>query len=293
MGSFKIRQDEIDKGIYLTIQKELVIRGLLPDVFTFNVGTALGNEAYNDALKALPYVVELFSVGSAKSRGQKETSAIVIDRDTPRPAASGVGKDLEYDYNEDTGKYDKSKLSDTKYDIPYTITYFTNRKNIADEIEDVIRTAIGERAYLNSVDLNRVVTGEFYFMRSGDFNTSGKDFIERGVNYTARNIDLIGGKSMGDIAPFDFNQFELGLAMDTETSGYQLVEMINLSIVNIGGLILDLAGIDTYGDVWYNTSLNKVEVRDDGDIWAEVPSNDPTAELYIDTYGDLYLFTDD
>jgi len=212
MASFKIKQEELNNGIYEVIRLELFAQGFLADIASFDVTTPVGLADYNAANELIVTdggdLIEIFSTGGSQSRGDKEVNAIIIDRGTPEMAANGVGNDIDYDFNTGSGKYDKTIPSNMKYDVPFTITYFCKFNRLADIIEDIIRSVLKERAFIKSLDDSVTETGEFWLIRNGQFDTSGKNFIERGVTYLARNIDLIGPEDAGEITPFDFDQFE-------------------------------------------------------------------------------------
>ena len=208
MASYKVKQSELDNGIFELIRLELVARGYLPDFVA--AGSAAAYEAQKQAIRnSGKQVIECFNVGSWKSRGEKNSNNIVLDRGTPAPARTGVGKSLDYDLKQDESGYEKSLPADVKWDISYRLSYFTQLAGYADIIEDVLRVCLGARKLVSTLDDNGVKTGEVWLFYQSEFDTSGADFIERGVNYIARNVDLIGAKELGDIAKFNADEFGL------------------------------------------------------------------------------------
>jgi len=198
---WKLTQAQVDNGIFEIIRKELVLRGYLPDVDIVGFGAG-----YTNAIQLIKnngkQPIELYQPGAMESRGENNDNDVIIGRSTPIPARTGTGRNTEYDFNEDTNKYDKSITADVKYDIPYKITYITKTETYAEIIEDVLRKVIGARMLLNAIDNTGNIVGEFWLIQASAFDTSDKSYIERGWLYTARNIDLRGSDSLGEIAPF-------------------------------------------------------------------------------------------
>lgn len=273
MASYTITQGDLDNGIYEVIRKKLVASNLLPDVTLYDVETQQGKQEYKDALNAIPHVVNLFSVGGAESRGTLKDSVIIIDRALPKMAKSGVGKDVDFDYDEATGKYKQTVPAGMKYDIVFTITYISKRNSIAEKIELIIMQAFKERAYITSLNEEAEPTGNFWLIRSGQFDTSGKDYIERGATFEARNIDLIGPEQKDDVAPFDIDKFCFEPDVD-------------LAIYNE---FINMIGVDSNGDLWYNSDQFIFSLDENGDLFV---TEHPEAEMYLDNLGDIYLFTD-
>lgn len=206
MSAYKINQGEVDNGIFEIIRLEVVARGYLPNFTAYQ-----NKNDYNNAKKAIitggKEVIEIFGVGGFDSRGEKNENNIIIDRKTPRPATTGVGIAVDYDKQQD-GSFKKEKQADTKYDIQYQITYFTQKSSYADIIESILLKCFGARKLVDSLDDTGAKTGEFWLIRKGDGDTSGDPFIERHILFDARNIDLVGGTDEGVAVPmttFNFN----------------------------------------------------------------------------------------
>lgn len=202
MASFKIRQDEVDRGIFEVLRLECVKRGYLPD-FVIAGNSSTYNSMKASIISSGKQIIEVFNVGSAKSKGEEYANSIIIDRGHPAPAKTGVGMSFEYDLDAITNKYKKSATADSKFDIMYMISYTSNTEKYAIIIEDIIRTCFGIRKEVKSLDENANVTGVFWVRYAGEANMSTADFIERMVQYTAVNIDLIGDTYIEDIAPVE------------------------------------------------------------------------------------------
>lgn len=206
MASYKIKQSELDNGIFELLRLEAVSRGFLPDF------AALGSQSAYEAAKpgiraGGKQIVEVFNVGSWKSRGEKNINNIILDRSTPKPARTGVGK--SFDYDKVGAAYEKSRPADMKWDVSYRVTYITQTAEYADAIEELFRSALGARKLISCLDDSGVKTGEIWLFYSGEFDTSGADFIERGATYIARNVDLQGAESLGSVAAFNADEFTL------------------------------------------------------------------------------------
>lgn len=224
MASYKISQSDVDRGIFEVLRLECVKRGYLPDFVLYG-----NSNSYNTAKQAIKtsgkQIIEVFNVGSAKSKGEEYANSIIIDRGHPVPASTGVGMSYEYDLDPNTGKYKKSATADSKFDIMYMISYTSNTEKYAVIIEEIIRACFGIRKELKSLDVNAVESGVFWVRYAGEANMSTPDFIERMVQYRAVNIDLIGDTYIEDIEPVQ--NIEIGTSfINKETSSTELEKEI-------------------------------------------------------------------
>ena len=198
MASFKIKQGEVDNGVFEALRLKCVELGYLPDFTAYT-----NSNAYNAAKTAIKQsgkqIIEVFGVGTGTSKGVENLNNIVIKRASPRPALTGVGIAYEYDLQQN-GNFAKSETSDTKFDIEYSITYNTETSEYADIIEKIIYEVFGVRKLINAYNENADVTGQFWLRYKGGADTSIASFIERVVRYDAVNIDLLGGVEMGEVA---------------------------------------------------------------------------------------------
>jgi len=198
MANYKIKQNEVDNGIFEMLRLKCVELGYLPNYLQYNNQTA-----YNNAKAAIrtsgKQIIEVFGVGSALSKGELNVNNIIIRRASPKPAKTGVGKSFEYEKN-NAGGYDKVETADSKYDIPYTITYVTTTAEYSDIIEDIIRACFGIRRLINAISNNESIAGVFWVRYTGEAEMSDEKFIEKMVKYDAVNIDLDGSKNLGTVA---------------------------------------------------------------------------------------------
>lgn len=208
MASYKISQTELDNGMFEALRLKVVSYGYLPD-FTLYSNADDYESAKQDIIDAGKEIIEVHGQGSWKSRGEKNINNIVIDRGTPAPAKSGIGKSFEYDLNDTKDKYNKTKIADTKWDCPYKITYMCQTSKYCNIIEDIIRSTFGARKLINCINDDEEITGEVWIYYSSEFDTSGTDFIERGVNYITKNVDLQGAEFIEEITPFNADEFKL------------------------------------------------------------------------------------
>lgn len=272
---WKLSQAQLDNGIFELIRKELVLRGYLPDVDIVGLGNG-----YKVAKQAIvtsgKQVIEIHQPGSYESRGETNTNDIIIGRSIPKPANTGTGRNIEYDFNDLTNKYDKSITADVKYDVPYKITYITKYETYAEIIEDVLRKVIGARMLIKALDNGAVEVGEFWLLEQGQFDTSDIDFIERGWTYLAKNIDLRGVDNLGEIAPFT----EFCADVEPKTRA-EILTKIRI-IYNEDNEPIAIEDIYEIGITFY--------VNSQGDLICVGPDND---KYQVTSEGDLIFISDD
>ena len=230
---YKIKPFECDNAIFEAMRLRLVALGYLPDFVA-----AGSSDAYNTAKAAIitggKRIIEVISTGSWQSKGEKNNNNIIIVRGTPKPAQLGKGQGFVYD-DIGGGVFNKYKESDTLFTIPYQISFSTDTQEYADIIEDVIRFCFSSRAYLTGMKDDETASNNFWFIQTGQFDTSGVDFIEHGFSFEARDIDLIGAMQVGTVGKFDFSQFnfQTTIIRDNEI-GHELVDIPNNQITNSG-----------------------------------------------------------
>lgn len=230
MSDYRLTQGEVDNGIFEVLRKAIVAAGYLADVALYDVSTDAGLTAFNTANDAIvtggKQLINIFSVGMYSSRGLLQTNNIVIDRAMPKPASTGTGIAYDYDPVPGQDRFSKTKLADTKFDISYTVTYFTMSTTYADIIEDIIRRALGIRKLITGIKEDTTESNKFWLWYKTEQDLSGADDIERMVMYDAKNVDLIGSSSEGTVSQFKEFIFEVNLPPNnlTDTDNSPTVE---------------------------------------------------------------------
>lgn len=230
MVDYKIQASEIDNAIFEIMRLACVYGGYLPDFKVY-----ANSAAYNAAKAAIitdgKQVIEVFSTGSYTSAGTKNYNNIIIYRGTPKPSQTGKGQNFTYQDN-GTG-FDKFKESDTLYTIPYKISFSCETQQYADIIEGFILSRLGARKFLTGIKDDESLSNPFWLIQTGQFDTSGKDFIERGFSFEARDIDLVGSLQVGTVGKFDVTQFDFQTTI-IKTGGNELVDIASNVITNEG-----------------------------------------------------------
>lgn len=213
MASFKIQQAEVDNGIFEILRLKCVELGYLPD-FVVSGNITNYNTAKNAIRQTGKQIIEVFNNSTGSSIGEQNINNIIVKRKTTKPAKTGVGKSYEYELDSQNNNYKKTETADTKYDILYTITYNTTSAEYSDIIEEILRDCFGIRKLINALDNNAIIKGEFWLIYTGEADTSMASFIEKKINYEARNIDLIGDIDLGTVASLE--TFTLDISTDIE-----------------------------------------------------------------------------
>lgn len=217
---YKLTLSQLDNGIFEVLRKEFVRLGVLPDITAY-VGTAAQiNTQYNAAKAVLRTagvtIMEVFSVGGYQSRGELNQCNIIVDRKTSKPAATGTGRVFEYTLvDRAQPKFDKAISTDSKFDIPYSISYVCKLTAHSEIIEAAIMRVIGARKYITALKDDATAAGNFWLIQKNQFDTSdGEKFIERGWMFIADNIDLTGATALDPVGQFT----EFTLSVEPYTS---------------------------------------------------------------------------
>ncbi|HOZ81944.1 MAG TPA: hypothetical protein PLJ18_11510 [Niabella sp.] len=249
----KFKQSEISDGIFEVIRKAVVAGGYLPDFVS-----AGSSSAYQSAKGAIissgKEVIEVFNVGTYKSKGEDMNNNIIINRASVVPAKIGTGKEIAFVQN-DNGTFDKIHTPDTRYDIMYSISYNTISEKYAEIIEDIILNAFESRKFIRAVrsngdiimnvldDYNNDLSDDFggsiesienvagfWLMNRGFVDTSGTNFIEKQWRFEAINIDLIGWKNIDTVPQLVQFDFALGTEPNNTNAGNEDLFNIDLEI---------------------------------------------------------------
>lgn len=199
-----IKLTEIDNGLFEVIRLKLVELGHYPD-YSILTGTEIDKSnqmrTLKDNISNSGLLIEPISTGSSMSRGEKTLNKIIIDRIGIEPATIGIGKQNEYVFNNSSGKYDKFLTPDSMYDINYQISYSSKDENVATLIEKILIDGLSVRKYIYAIKDDETVLSPFWLYRKNHFDTSSDTFIERGIRYEAKYINLSGYLPLGQIAP--------------------------------------------------------------------------------------------
>jgi hypothetical protein len=238
MADFKLTFDQLDLGIEETIRLYFVASGNMPDITTFSGTAQQINAAYAAAEAAIleggKTVVKLYGPGGYKSRGELKEVTIIINRSSPMPSQTqGVGR--KYEYTPNGNRFDKSRTADLRYDVPYTLSYICQTSADAEMIETMFVICFGGRSYIDALNRDGSVAGNFWFMAQNPFDTSDMQlFMERGSTYKAMGIDLVGNTAAGSVA--QFTDFTLSVEPNTTI---QIEDKFTL-VFNTGTSLFDL-----------------------------------------------------
>lgn len=249
----KFKQSEISDGIFEVIRKAVVAAGYLPDFVS-----AGSSSAYQTAKGAIissgKEVIEVFNVGSYKSKGEDMNNNIIINRASVLPAKIGTGRDIQFTSNT-SGTFNKMHTPENRYDIMYSISYNTMSEKYAEIIEEIILNAFESRKFIRAVksngdvimdvmddynndgeddfdrseDVRKNVAG-FWLMNRGFVDTSGTNFIEKQWRFEAINIDLIGWKNIDTVPQLVQFDFALGTEPNNTNAGNEDLFNIDLEI---------------------------------------------------------------
>ena len=232
----KLTTIQVSNAIFEKIRLLLVQAGHLPDYTTFT-GTDTQIQTAFDAAKAainnggVKEVIDLYSLGNYKSRGERKYNTIYINLVGKPAAKAGTGKQYEYEDN-DAGGYNKLQTPTTRYDLQFQISYVTDSEAYSEIIEKFLLQAFDSRKELVALDDNFAVIadGEFWLIQKSYFDTSGTTFIERGWRYDAVNIDLQGWKDVGTVA--QITEIDIGILPITTptTNNPNTDDLINIDV---------------------------------------------------------------
>lgn len=218
----KFKQSEVTDGIFEILRKAFVARGYLPDFSD--------SDTYHAAMQTIidsgKQIIEVFNVGTYKSKGEDTNNNVIINRSVPIPAKIGTGKQIDF-VNNNNGTFTKMQTPENRYDIMYMITYNTVSEKYAEIIEQTLFETLGSRKFVRAVNPDgTIITATlndqsieniagFWLLQRGFVDTSGIDFIEKQWRYEAINIDLIGWTNAGIVA--ELTEFELSIGGITTT----------------------------------------------------------------------------
>lgn len=210
---------QIGDGIFETIRKKVVEKGYLPDIANYYPGNKPGYQAAKDQIiSSGKRLIEVFNVGNWKSRDEKNTGEIILDRIGISASEIGrVKRSFKYDVNgSDDNLYDKKEQPSSRYNVEFQLTYLTDLEEYADIIDSILIESLGIKKLISALNDNQEEVGKFWLFRSADFDTSGKDFIERGYRYTAKWVDLEDDIDHGTVHKFTDFEHDLIAAFSYE-----------------------------------------------------------------------------
>jgi len=189
-----ISLETLDRTIYEHLRRELVKRGHLPDITTFN-----SKETYKTAKNTIKgttgkYLIEIFGLGASESRDKKQSHSIIINRKPIVPSELGGG--TEYFTPNKNGEviesYTKGKYPERSADVGYEVRIITNTVKVDRIITDVIFKALGWSKNIATIvdGSHNLDTKTVQCVFTGDVNVTSTDFIEKIYNYTLKEVWL-------------------------------------------------------------------------------------------------------
>jgi hypothetical protein len=151
-------QESIERTIYEKIRLELVSTGYLPDI-TDNLAypnNSVGKFEFEKAMGVIQatkgFCIELFGVGSIKSRGLKKVPRIVIKKGRLLPGGIGSPPGLNYIPNPANENFDGVLLPQRSTDYYIDICLISNEETQDRVMNNVIGNTLTTRTYLALID---------------------------------------------------------------------------------------------------------------------------------------------
>lgn len=263
----KTQPVEVDNAIEEALRLAVVAAGYLADKLLYLPNDVAGYNAANNTIRTNKgFIIEVEGSSAYDSRNEKKDPVIYVNRLQIDPSSTGIGQDIEFEWNATDQDYDSFLSPSSMYDMMYQVGYSTSSEETASVCESIIISALGARKCLTAIktsDQSAVAKFTIHRLSGSGFDTSDDEGLERGARFMAKYIDLEGSAPLGKIAAFDITKFVFEqVQCDRETLFKKIVETFAPDGVTVTG----------YTDV-YKLGLT-VYTSIAGDVLVQGPNGD-------------------
>lgn len=191
-----MRLEQVDKGIYEAIRKEVVRLGYFPDLRLFPKGKEKELEAAKAVIRdSGKKLIEIKGVASGLNRQTLNYNSIFINRDDIAPGGIGMWGTQSYVKVVEGGQtfYDVYLNPTGTVDIEYQIEFFTDDTTYDRIIQSIIMNALKVRGFIPGILPDYSEGQGFYVHFQTTLNKSDNEVLERAIRYDARDIVLEDG----------------------------------------------------------------------------------------------------
>lgn len=218
----------LERTIFHTIRKEIVSRGLLPDIDNYDIEndnlSIVEDETnrYNNDLYQIKqtkgFAIEIFNYASNHYYGDKKPPRIVINTDSYLPGELGTDPSGFYVKTED-GSFTRNKSADILVDYYFNLHLVAESTNQIRELHDIMATCIPRRGYLKpySVNETRPIGNLFVnYLSNGDVSFLNEGIIEKVYRYLITDVHHIDDKVISEINIPEIKEINVTMNKDVD-----------------------------------------------------------------------------
>lgn len=193
---------EIDRTITDIIRLAAVQAGYLPDITAMAdaAAYATAKQAVRDSGKQ---VIEVYGVGTGKSRDEKSINKITIDRKGGEPGTIGGWPSTFFvsQVIESQTQFNKYFYPDQTKNIKYEIRCIGAKAEYYRIMEEIIHDNLGMQKFLVAVDATTgAPSGKFFYIeQTAEVDVSSADFLETYFQYSVKDVFITAAVAGGKL----------------------------------------------------------------------------------------------
>lgn len=196
-------EELIERTIYHSLRLETVSRGLLPDIYNYDIennNLAISKselEKYRSDITKIKnskgYAIEVFNYANNQAYGDKYVPRIVIQMDSYLPGDIGHTPNGQYVKNED-GTFDITKSVALVSNYYFSVHLIANTTHSVRELHDIMAHVLPRRGYVKRFGDNELRPYSnllIQFLTSADVSYLSEGIIEKVYRYVVLDVHEI------------------------------------------------------------------------------------------------------
>lgn len=206
-------EEAVERTIYHALREEIVKRGFLPDIFSYDIENPnlviakAENDRYKVDLNTLRitkgYAIEVFNYANNQSYGDKQVPRIVIHTDSFIPGSLGLDPTNKYEKQLD-GSFKVKKSVEMVSDLYFSLNLVANTVSSMRQLHDIMANVLPRRGYIKWYQDNGLRPHSnilIQYLASADVSFLSEGIMEKVYKYMIPDVHEIDDKVIYENIP--------------------------------------------------------------------------------------------